>query len=81
MPIGIGGFLPGKLYYYNIKKNEWAKPKLTIDKANNREPIISDNIKDYKGHYLSFYMDNNGLVESLSYLVKKYKFFFINLKN
>jgi hypothetical protein len=31
MPIGIGGFLPGKLYFYQIKKNEWAKPKITIE--------------------------------------------------
>lgn len=31
MPIGIGAFLPNKLYYYYIRKNDWARPKLTLD--------------------------------------------------
>lgn len=69
MPIGIGAFLPGKFYYYHIKKNEWAKPKITIEQANNRPPLISDNIKDNKGHYLCFNFDNNGLIDSVTYLV------------
>lgn len=29
MPIGIGAFLPIKLYYYYIKKNDWARPRVT----------------------------------------------------
>lgn len=46
MPVGLGGFLPNKLYYYNIRKNELAKPKVNIKKAKNRDDIVSDNIKD-----------------------------------
>jgi hypothetical protein len=32
MPVGLGGFLPNKLYYYNKKKNELAKPKINMHK-------------------------------------------------
>jgi len=46
MPIGIGAYLPNHFYYYHVKKNDWAKPKNTLDKKNNREPLISDNIKN-----------------------------------
>lgn len=70
MPIGIGAFLPKKLYYYNIKKNDWARPKLTLDLASNRKPIVSNNLAHGEGHYLSFKFDNNGFVDTVTYLVR-----------
>jgi len=71
MPIGISAFLPNKLYYYFIKKNDWGRPKITMEIENNRKPLISNNIENYKGHYLRFNFDNNGLVDSVSYAVIK----------
>lgn len=79
MPIGIGSFLPGELHYYYIKKNDFGKPKLTIDKPNNRKSLISDNLEllassknklkfEYKGNYLAFNFDNNGLVDSVTFM-------------
>jgi hypothetical protein len=44
MPIGIGAFLPNKLYYYSIKKNDYARPTLTMEAENNREDIVCNNI-------------------------------------
>ena len=72
MPIGLGGFLPNKFYYYHIKKNVTGKPSCTINKIANRNEITSDNIKNFGGHYVNFKFDNNGLVESTTYLVIKY---------
>lgn len=87
MPIGIGSFLPGKLYYYHIKKNDFGKPKLTIDQPNNREGLTSDNLEllnakeallqggnvlNYQGNFLSFNFDNNGLVDSVTFLGTEY---------
>lgn len=78
MPIGIGCFLPGQLYYFYIKKNDFGKPKLTIDLEPNRKPLVSDNLAlveskedglKYEGNFLSFTFDNNGLVDSVTFLV------------
>eukprot|EP00825_Cyclidium_porcatum_P049233 TRINITY_DN8458_c0_g1_i5.p1 TRINITY_DN8458_c0_g1~~TRINITY_DN8458_c0_g1_i5.p1 ORF type:complete len:1147 (-),score=224.03 TRINITY_DN8458_c0_g1_i5:329-3769(-) len=68
MPIGIGAFLPNKLYYYYIRKNDWARPKLTLDSPQNRKPIVSNNINKGQGHYLNFKFDNNGFVDAVTYL-------------
>lgn len=44
MPIGMGAFLPGNLFYYHIKKNDYARPALTMGSEENRLDIVSDNI-------------------------------------
>lgn len=44
MPIGVGAILPDNLFYYHIKKNDYARPALTIGVEGNREDIVSDNI-------------------------------------
>ncbi len=33
MPQGVGGVLPNDLFYYYIKKIEWARPQLTVIKT------------------------------------------------
>ena len=68
MPIGLGAYLPKNLYYYHIKKHDWGRPKKTFEIKNNREPLVSDNMGDFKGNYLCFNFDNNGLIDSTNYL-------------
>lgn len=65
MPIGVGAFVPDNLYYYHIKKNDYARPALTIGVEGNREDIVSDNIdpKNFEGHYIRFKFDNNGIID------------------
>lgn len=36
--------------------------------GHNREPIVSDNLKEGQGHYLKFEFDNNGIVSAVTYL-------------
>lgn len=67
MPIGIGSFLPKGFYYYHIKKNDWAKPKISSDKPINREAIVSNNLKKKKGNYVAFKFDNNGLIDQITF--------------
>lgn len=50
MPIGQGGIVPHKLYYYHIKKNDFSKPKQLQHIP--PKPIVSDNFKDGSGHFL-----------------------------
>jgi len=33
MPIGLGGVVPKDVYYYHIKKNEHARPKILYSEA------------------------------------------------
>jgi len=68
MPVGVSGFLPNKLYYFHIKKNDWARPKTTIGNEKNRKNLISDNFKGTSGHYLNLSIDNNGIIDAVSYL-------------
>lgn len=69
MPIGQGALLPGNLIYYHVKRNDYFRPKLTIAQEKNREDLISDNMKeDTQGQYLHFSIDNNGIIENVSYL-------------
>lgn len=68
MPIGISAFLPGNFIYYNIRKNDYFRPKKTLNAEKNRTDVVSDNIVDDKGNYLKFSFDNNGLIENISYL-------------
>ncbi|KAM3135741.1 hypothetical protein pb186bvf_012138 [Paramecium bursaria] len=62
MPIGQGGIVPFKNYYYHIKKNDFAKPK-QLHLQNEKKSLISD-VKD---HFLQFDVDPNGLIESVCY--------------
>lgn len=65
MPIGVGAFLPNNLFYYHIKKNDYARPARTMNAEDNRTDIISDNIeqKTGEGHYIRFKFDNNGIID------------------
>ena len=82
MPIGIGAYLPSNLIYYYVKRNDYYKPKSTVYVDKNRNDLVSDNIKEeidpitkklqLKGQFLSFSLDNNGLVDSVSYLGSEY---------
>lgn len=71
MPIGVGAFLPNNLFYYHIKKNDYARPALTMAAEDNRLDIVSDNInpKNKEGHYIRFKFDNNGIIDQVTYLV------------
>lgn len=51
-----------------INKFFW---KLNVE--NNREDIKSDNITDNQGQYIKFTFDNNGITDTIAYLV----YFFI----
>jgi hypothetical protein len=73
MPVGGGGALLKKMVYYYIKKNDYAQPKAVYnrDKETGGKPfkeILSNNIKNFSGHYLRFQIDNNELIDSVSYL-------------
>ncbi|CAD8112864.1 unnamed protein product [Paramecium primaurelia] len=65
MPIGQGGIVPHKLYYYHIKKNDFSKPKHLQQLPS--KPILSDNFNNGNGHFLQFDIDPNGLIESVTY--------------
>jgi len=45
MPIGLGAIVPNKLYYFSIKKNDHAKPKMLLQKETERRHITSNNFK------------------------------------
>jgi len=68
MPKGVGAFLPGNLLYYHVKRNDFFRPKVTLAVEKNRKDMVSDNFHENKGQFLSFSLDNNGIIESVSYL-------------
>lgn len=69
MPKGISALLPGNLIYYYLKRNDYYKPKLTIGQDKNRMDKVSNNIKENnQGQFLHFSLDNNGIIEEVSYL-------------
>ena len=68
MPVGLGSTLfEGTVYYY-VKRTENALPKAVFEKGIRSDELISKNIKDFKGHYLRFGIDPNGMIESVSYM-------------
>jgi len=69
MPIGQGGHLPNDMIYYQIKAASDGKPQNLVASMPNREPIYSNNL-DLSGHYIKFTFDNNGLINSVTYLGK-----------
>lgn len=68
MPVGIGSALPGKMVYYYIKRTDNSMPKVVYEKGLIGSELISKNINDFKGHYIKFTIDPNGMIEAVSYL-------------
>jgi hypothetical protein len=68
MPIGVGSALFGDMVYYHIKRSDNSLPKMVLEKGTRSEELISKNIKDFKGHYIKFSIDPNGMIEYVSYL-------------
>lgn len=62
MPIGQAAIVPDKLYYYHFKRNDHSKPKVLLQQESKGQQIRSKNI--------IFEFDENGLVESVTYLVR-----------
>ena len=66
LPQGIGGVLPGDLYYYHIKQ-------MAVNSKENPEEcseLVCNNLKeDLKGNYIKFTFSSLGVIESVSYLV------------
>ena len=68
MPVGLGSSLFEGTVYYHVKKTENALPKTVFEKGIKSQELISKNVKEFKGHYLRFGVDPNGLIESVSYM-------------
>lgn len=68
MPVGIGSALFGDMVYYFIKRSDNSLPKMVLEKGIRSEQLISKNIKEFKGHYIKFSIDPNGIIEYVSYL-------------
>lgn len=68
MPVGIGSALPGDMVYYYIKRTDNSQPKVVYEKGLTNSELISKNITNYKGHYIRFCIDPNGIIEAVSYL-------------
>ena len=43
-------------------------PKVVYEKGLIGSELISKNINDFKGHYIKFTIDPNGMIEAVSYL-------------
>ena len=70
MPIGVQAILPNDLVYYHIKKISIAQPEKLLQVKKNREDIVCDNLENLvNGHYIRFSFDNNGLIDTVTYLV------------
>jgi len=72
MPLGMGGFLPGGIFYYNIRKINWTNSRLALaQEKGRRRPVVSDNVDSSlrRGLYIHFDFDQNGLIEQVSYFV------------
>ncbi len=69
MPIGINAVLPNDLKYYCIKKVAIGMPEDQLNMKKNRDDIVCDNLENLvNGHYIRFAFDNNGLIDTISYL-------------
>lgn len=71
MPVGQGGYLPNGYIYYQVKAIGEGKPQNLVAGMPNREPIIS-NCLEKSDHYIKFSFDNNGLINSVTYLGKEH---------
>ena len=67
IPVGIGNTLFNNMVYYYIKRAENSLPKVAIEKGVRNQELISKKMKDFKGHYIKFSIDPNGIIESVSY--------------
>jgi hypothetical protein len=68
MPVGVGSALFGDMVYYYLKRTDNSLPKAVLERGVRSEELLSKNIKDFKGHYIKFSIDPNGIVEYVSYL-------------
>lgn len=68
MPVGVGSALFDSMVYYHIKRTDNSLPKVVLEKGIRSEELISKTIKNFKGHYIKFSIDPNGLIEYVSYL-------------
>ena len=68
MPVGVGSALFGNMVYYYIKRSDNSLPKMVLEKGIRSEELVSKNITDFKGHYIKFSIDPNGMIEYVSYL-------------
>lgn len=68
MPVGIGSALFGDMVYYYVKRTDNSLPKAVLERGVRSEELLSKNIKDFKGHYIKFSIDPNGIIEYVSYL-------------
>lgn len=62
MPVGIGSALFGDMVYYFIKRSDNSLPKMVLEKGIRSEELLSKNIKNFKGHYIKFSIDPNGII-------------------
>jgi len=62
MPIGIGSSLFGDMVYYHIKRTDNSLPKVVLERGVRSEELISKSIKTFKGHYIKFSIDPNGII-------------------
>jgi len=80
MPIGTSAVLPNNLLYYHIKKVEIGMPEDLLKLKKNREDIVCDNLEDLEnGHYIRFQFDNNGLIDTVTYLVFTFYLYYLLL--
>lgn len=56
------------MVYYYIKRTDNSQPKVVYEKVLTSTELISKNINDFKGHYIKFIIDPNGIIEAVSYL-------------
>lgn len=71
MPVGQGGYLPNGYIYYQIKATGEGKPQNLVAGMPNREPIVSNCLEKHE-HFIKFTFDNNGLINSVTYLGKEH---------
>ena len=62
MPVGLGSSLPSKMVYYYIKRTDNSMPKIVYEKGITGTELISKNMNDFKGHYIKFNIDPNGII-------------------
>lgn len=62
MPVGMGSALPGNMVYYYIKRTDNSLPKIVYEKGLQGTELISKNINDFRGHYIKFSIDPNGII-------------------
>lgn len=68
IPVGLGSSLFNGMVYYYIKRAENSLPKAVLEKGLRNQELVSKNIEGFKGHYIRFSIDPNGIIDSVSYM-------------